>query len=195
MDNYEKIILASSSPFRRELLTRLGLEFSMVSPEINESRLQNESPEEMVTRLARQKAEKIAENQHDVVIIASDQVACLGDNILGKPLTHNRAKAQLREMRGNIVRFITRLHVINSLIDTVESTQVDYLVKFRDYSEDEIERYLRHEMPYQCAGSFKSEKLGISLIEEMTGPDPTALIGLPLIKLSDILRKMGYKIP
>ncbi len=167
----------------------------MVSPEINESRLQNESPEEMVTRLARQKAEKIAENQHDVVIIASDQVACLGDNILGKPLTHNRAKAQLREMRGNIVRFITRLHVINSLIDTVESTQVDYLVKFRDYSEDEIERYLRHEMPYQCAGSFKSEKLGISLIEEMTGPDPTALIGLPLIKLSDILRKMGYKIP
>ncbi|NNE37997.1 MAG: septum formation protein Maf, partial [Gammaproteobacteria bacterium] len=151
MNRSGKIILASSSPFRKELLGRLGLKFSTFSPEIDESPLKNESPADLVTRLARQKAEKIAKNNHDALIIASDQVACLGDDILGKPKTHDRAMAQLGKMRGNTVGFITSLHVIDAEAKRAESTRVEYLVRFRDYSDDEMERYLRTETPYDCA--------------------------------------------
>ncbi len=195
MNNHKKVILASSSPFRRELLARLGLEFSSVSPEIDESPQDNEQPEAMVTRLAQQKAEKIAENNDNAIIIASDQAACLDEEILGKPHTHERAIAQLDKMRGNTVRFVTSLYVMDTRTQKTESRRVVYPVTFRDYNDEEIERYLRVEKPYQCAGSFKSEKLGISLVNDMTGPDPTALIGLPLIELSKILRKFGLQIP
>jgi septum formation protein len=195
VDTNRKIILASSSPFRKELLARLGIDFSTTSPDIDETPLDKEIPDMLVSRLARLKAEKIAEYNKKSIIIASDQVACLGKEILGKPLSYENALIQLRRMRGQTVRFLTSLHVIDGEKNRLESTRVDYQVRFRNYDDAELERYLYKEKPFDCAGSFKSEKLGISLLEEMTGPDPTALIGLPLIELSKILRDMGLNIP
>ncbi len=190
-----KIILASSSPFRRELLQRLDLEFTVISPNIDETPHQGELPEDLVLRLAEQKAEKIAENVEDSIIIASDQVACLGPVILGKPMEHDAAVKQLENMRGKTVIFYTSLYVLDAQSKQYKTSRVDNYVQFREYTDEEIERYLQKELPYHCAGSFKSEKLGISLIKEMSGPDPTALIGLPLMKLSEILREFGLQIP
>jgi septum formation protein len=190
-----KIILASSSPFRRELLQRLNLEFSVISPDIDETPNQGEVPEDLVLRLAEKKAAKIAENTEDSIIIASDQVACLGPVTLGKPMEHDVAVKQLQKMRGKTVIFYTSLFVLDTYSKRHKTTRVDNHVQFRDYTDEEIERYLQKELPYHCAGSFKSEKLGISLIKEISGPDPSALIGLPLIQLSEILREFGLQIP
>ena len=190
-----KIILASSSPFRRELLQRLDLEFTVDSPNIDETPYPGEKPEDLVLRLAEKKAEKIAGNSRDSIIIASDQVACLGPIILGKPMEHGAAVKQLQKMRGKTVLFFTSLYVLDTQSKRYKTSRVDIHVQFRDYTDEEIERYLQKELPYHCAGSFKSEKLGISLIKEISGPDPTALIGLPLIKLAEILREFGLQIP
>jgi len=189
------IILASSSPYRHELMKRLGLPFQHQSPHIIESRINGETPEQMVQRLAKKKAEVVAKNHQYGIVIGSDQVVVLGDEILMKPVTHEKAKSQLNKLSNRCVKFITGLAVINISTQTVQTDLVYYNVHFRELDNDVIERYLELEQPYDCAGSFKSEALGISLISSMEGDDPTALIGLPLIRLCEMLRNEGIQIP
>ncbi len=189
------IILASSSPYRHELMKRLGLSFQHQSPHIIESRINGETPEQMVQRLAKKKAEVVAKNHQYGIVIGSDQVVVLGDEILMKPVTHEKAKSQLNKLSNRCVKFITGLAVINISTQTVQTDLVYYNVHFRELDNDVIERYLELEQPYDCAGSFKSEALGISLISSMEGDDPTALIGLPLIRLCEMLRNEGIQIP
>lgn len=187
------IILASSSPYRRELLAKLGLAFSHESPDIDESPLPGESPEQMVARLALAKAKAIADKHPAALIIASDQVAVLGNRILGKPINHENAVQQLAELSGHEVCFLTSLTLYNSKTQEDQCLVEPFSVKFRNLDSAEIEGYLRQEEPYNCAGSFKSEGLGITLFEKLTGDDPNTLIGLPLIKLAEMLRKEGVK--
>jgi septum formation protein len=146
-------------------------------------------------RLARDKAHAIAITEPEALIIGSDQLACCNDTVLGKPGSHEKATKQLQTMRGQTLLFHTGLCLLNSKTGTESIDCVEYEVQFRHFSDDEIERYLLTELPYNCAGSFKSEQLGISLLESMQGSDPTALIGLPLIKLAQMLRIEGTKIP
>ncbi len=190
-----KLILASSSPYRRELLERLSLGFICESPDIDESAQAGEPAEDMVKRLARQKAEKIAEKYQDAIVIGSDQCLVLNNEILGKPGTHDVAVSQLSRLSGQTVEFLTGLCVINSATEVARTDCISFRVTFRRLSPEEIIRYLDIERPYQCAGSFRSERLGIALLEKMEGTDPTALIGLPLIRLSEMLRAQGIKIP
>ena len=190
-----RLILASSSPFRRELLSRLGLPFTALSPDIDESKLRGESAQDLTGRLAHGKAKCIAERRPRSLVIGSDQVAVMDDCILGKPGHHNAALAQLRAASGKVVCFYTGLCLYDSDSERTQTAVVDYRVHFRTLSEDTIERYLRAEHPYQCAGSFKSEKLGIALCDRLQGDDPTALIGLPLIKLVDMLAQESILIP
>lgn len=187
------IILASSSPYRRELLAKLGLVFTHESPDIDESRLANEDAEQMVARLAKSKAAAIAKNNDAALIIASDQVAVLDKRILGKPHNHANAVKQLSELSGRKVCFLTSLTLLNSKTQQSQCVVEPFVVKFRQLSHQEIEGYLNKEKPYDCAGSFKSEGLGITLFEKLSGDDPNILIGLPLIKLSKMLRKEGVK--
>ena len=191
----QKIILASSSPYRKSLLERLHLPFEAISPDIDESPLPGESAENLVLRLARTKAEEIAKNQVNALIIGSDQVARLGTMILNKPGTRENARKQLKLIRGNTVNFLTGLCVLNTASRNCQAELVNYTVSFRDFNDEEIERYLEIDIPYDCAGSFKSEQMGITLISKMQGDDPNALIGLPLIKLAEMLRQMGLKLP
>ncbi len=188
------IILASSSPFRRELLQRLHLDFDCISPEINESRLPDEQAIDYVTRLAVEKAEKIAANHPQAVVIGSDQCAVLGDSILGKPGNHQAAMQQLRNAQGKTVVFHTGLCVICRDISFQQQAEVPFEVDFRRLDDTQLERYLHTETPYQCAGSFKSEGYGITLFERMRGDDPTALIGLPLISLVGLLEQAGISV-
>jgi len=188
------IILASSSPFRRELLTKLGLPFSFESPDIDESPLPGEQVDEMVARLAQAKAAAIAKHHPAALIIASDQVAVADDHILGKPITHEKAVAQLSKLSGKEVCFLTSLTLLNSQTGHAQTTVEPFVVKFRQLSKSEIEGYLHKEQPYNCAGSFKSEGLGITLFDHLQGDDPNTLIGLPLIKLTEMLRKEGVKL-
>jgi len=146
-------------------------------------------------RLAETKARKIASKRKGTIIIGSDQVAVLGTEILGKPGNHERAREQLNQINGKSIKFITGLSVLNTDNDTVQTDHVRYTIHFRALTDEEIENYLRREQPYHCAGSFKSEKLGISLVSRMEGEDPTALIGLPLIRLGEMLRNEGISIP
>ena len=190
-----RLILASSSPYRRELLERLSLGFVCESPDIDESPLVSESAEDMVKRLARQKAEKIAEKYKDAIVIGSDQCLVLNNEILGKPGSHEAAVLQLAKLSGQTAVFLTGLCVINCATDVARTDCIPFRVTFRRLNPDEITRYLEIEKPYQCAGSFRSERLGIALLEKMEGIDPTALIGLPLIRLSEMLRAQGIKIP
>ncbi len=188
------IILASSSPYRRELLAKLGLEFNHESPDIDESRLPNEDIEQMVARLAKAKAKAVAKNHAAALIIASDQVAVLRQNILGKPHTHDSAVKQLSELSGQEVYFLTSLALFNSKTQQIQTLVEPFVVKFRQLSDQEIEGYLHKEKPYNCAGSFKSEGLGITLFEKLVGDDPNTLIGLPLIRLTDMLREEGVRL-
>jgi len=188
------LILGSSSPFRRELLARLSLPFSVASPDIDESALTNEKPEETALRLAQAKARKIAVSHADALIIGCDQVATLDDIQLGKPITHENAVKQLRMMRGRSVTFHSALCLYNSTTNHMQAEVVPYIVEFRDVSDVQIENYLRIEQPYNCAGSAKSEGLGIALIAAMHGDDPNALIGLPLIKLISMLQNEGIAV-
>lgn len=189
-----KLVLASTSPYRRELLSRLKLPFEVVSPEVDESPLPGESPEQTAYRLAIAKAQAVGEQFPDALIIGSDQVATLEGAQIGKPHTHENATRQLRTMRGKTVTFHTALCLYNSANDNVQARVIPFLVKFRDLSDAEIERYLVKEQPYNCAGSAKSEGLGIALIEKMSGDDPNALIGLPLIALVEMLKNEGVTV-
>tara|TARA_R110002073_G_scaffold229245_6_gene390092 strand:+ start:231 stop:860 length:630 start_codon:yes stop_codon:yes gene_type:complete len=190
----QKIILGSSSIYRQEILQRLQFPFEIVSPEIDETPLSDETPEETASRLAEAKVRTVAENYPDALIIGADQVAVLAGVYLGKPLNHANATKQLRLMRGQEVIFYTALSLFNSRNNHMQTQVVPYYVKFRELSDQQIEHYLNREQPYHCAGSSKSEGLGIILIERMTGDDPNALVGLPLIALVEMLKFEGIEI-
>ena len=189
-----KLILASSSPYRRELLTKLGLQFQSISPEIDESSLINEAPQDTALRLAKLKAKKIAEKYPDALVIGCDQVATLDGIQLGKPISHENAVQQLQHQQGRTVIFYSALCLFNPIRNHMQSEVVPYEVKFRKLNDAQIENYLQIEKPYNCAGSAKSEGLGIALIEEMTVSDPNSLIGLPLIKLITMLNNENINI-
>lgn len=191
---HANLILASSSVYRRELLTRLQLPFNCVTPDVDESALAHELPQETALRLAQVKARKVALDNPNALIIGCDQVATLDNIQLGKPLTHDNATRQLRLMRGREVVFHSALCLYNPLTLEMQAEVVPYVVTFRDLSDAQIESYLIKEQPYQCAGSAKSEGLGIAIIEKMTGDDPNALIGLPLIKLVSMLFNEGVNV-
>lgn len=190
----QPLILASSSPYRRELLERLQLPFKVLSPDIDETPLAGERPEQTALRLAQAKARKIAATNPDALIIGCDQVATLDGLQLGKPLTHENAVRQLTLMRGRSVIFHSALCLYNAANQQMQADVVPYTVTFRDLSDAQIENYLRKEQPYHCAGSAKSEGLGIAIIAAMLGDDPNALIGLPLIRLIDMLNSQGVAI-
>lgn len=187
----QPIVLASTSPYRKLLLQRLGLPFETAAPDVEEQPQPGESAEALVTRLSVAKARAVAQRYPDALIIGSDQAAVLGTQILGKPGDHARAAAQLQAASGKAVTFLTGLCVLNSASGRQTVAVIPYTVFFRPLSDAQIEHYLRHERPYDCAGSFKSEGLGISLFERMAGDDPTSLIGLPLIELTSMLASHG----
>ncbi|MDP2829193.1 MAG: Maf family nucleotide pyrophosphatase [Sulfuricellaceae bacterium] len=189
-----KLVLASTSPYRRELLARLKIPFETFSPDVDETPFPDETPEQTATRLAEAKARKAGEAYPDALIIGSDQVATLDGDQIGKPHTHENATRQLRTMRGRSVVFNTALTLFNSRTGKVQNRLIPFTVSFRDLSDELIERYLAKEQPYNCAGSAKSEGLGIALIAKMEGDDPNALIGLPLIALIDMLNNESFPI-
>lgn len=194
VDSERPLVLASSSPYRKQLLERLGLAFSTVSPDIDETALPGETPDALVERLAEQKARAVGE-LHQGLIIGSDQVATIDDDILGKPGNHEQAVAQLTRLSGNRVTFHTGLCLLDTAHHEAQLDVVPFTVQFRELSAAQIERYLHAEQPYNCAGSFKSEGLGITLFEKMLGDDPTALVGLPLVKLTEMLSRAGIDLP
>lgn len=186
-----RLILGSTSAYRRELLSRLRLPFDVISPHVDETPLAGELPGTLALRLAKAKAQAVAARHPQAVVIGSDQVADLNGEPLGKPGDHARATGQLQRMRGKTVIFHTAVSVV--CVETGFS-QIDVAavkVKFRDLADEEIERYLRAETPYDCAGSAKSEGLGIALLESIRSDDPTALVGLPLIRTCQMLRAAG----
>lgn len=189
------LLLASSSTYRRELLGRLRLPFEWQAPNIDETRHSGESAESLVCRLAQEKAQALANSHTNHLIIGSDQVAVLGERIVGKPHNFSRARQQLRDASGHSVRFLTGLALLNTAKARLQVDCVAFTVHFRNLDDARIERYLRAEEPYDCAGSFKAEGLGISLFRTTEGSDPTSLIGLPLIRLVDMLLTEGVQIP
>lgn len=193
--NHTKIILASGSAYRRELLGRLGLPFECWSPEVDESALPSEPPRATAVRLARVKAEAGARRHPEAWIIGSDQVADLDGEPLGKPGSLDNARRQLRRASGHTVLFHTALCVSNARLQRRHERLVTTDVAFRRLTDAEIERYLAREPAIDCAGSAKSEGLGISLLSRLGGDDPTALVGLPLIALAAILRAEGFDVP
>lgn len=189
------LLLASSSPYRRELLTRLRLPFICSSPDIDESHRPDESAIELVKRLAREKAQALSSGHPAHLIIGSDQVAVLGERIIGKPHTFEKAREQLLASSGASVTFLTGLALLNSETGACQIDCIPFTVHMRTLDVDRIERYLRAEEPYDCAGSFKAEGLGVSLFQSTEGPDATSLIGLPLIRLIDMLLVESVQIP
>jgi len=190
-----RLILGSTSRYRRELLGRLHLPFDVVAPEVDETPSPGERPESLARRLALAKARAVARRHPDAVVIGSDQVADLDGEPLGKPGDHTRATEQLRRMRGRTVVFQTALAVV-CLADGYEAQDLAPVrMQFRDLSDEEIERYLRLEQPYDCAGSARSEALGIALLDAIDSDDPTALVGLPLIRTCRLLRAAGVQVP
>ena len=194
MKSAPQLVLASTSKYRRELLTRLGLPFEVASPQVDETALPNEAPQDTARRLAEAKARAVAARFPQALVIGSDQVAVLDDIPLGKPGNHATALRQLRAMRGKEVVFHTALCLCNAASGQVQTRIVPFYVRFRDYSDAQIERYLQREQPYDCAGSARCEGLGIALIAEMRGDDPNALIGLPLIALTEMLAAQGVSV-
>jgi MAF protein len=188
------LVLASTSIYRQELLKRLGLPFVIAAPNVDESRRSDESPQQLVQRLAEAKARAVAPQHPNALIIGSDQVATVEDRTLGKPGGHEQAVAQLRLASGKRLQFLTGLCLLNSLSGAAQVAAVPFTVVFRPLSDRQIENYLRREQPYHCAGSFKSEALGIALCERFEGDDPNALIGLPLIRLIDMLHQEGVDV-
>jgi septum formation protein len=189
-----KLILASSSPYRRALLARLKIPFEAVSPDVDETAHGGETPEQRVERLAREKAPKVAAAHPDALVIGSDQVAVYNGKIVGKPHGHDKAVAQLREASGRAVMLYTGLVLLNAVTGKEQCEVIPYRVTFRKLTDEQIESYLRKEQPYSCAGSVKSEGLGIALLEKLEGDDPNTLIGLPLIRLVRMLENEGVKI-
>ncbi len=194
MNDNPSLVLASTSPYRRELLQRLGIPFTTAAPDVDESPLPGETPAELVRRLSESKARAVGKTRAGL-IIGSDQVATTGDDILGKPGNHERAVEQLQQLAGSTVTFHTGLCLLDTAKNTLQLDVIPFSVEFRQLSAAQIERYLRREQPYNCAGSFKSESLGITLFTRMRGDDPTALIGLPLIRLTDMLAVAGITLP
>ena len=182
-----QLVLASTSPFCRELLARLGLPFETANPDTDEAALDGETPTATALRLSEAKARAVAARHPEALIIGSDQVACLDGQVFGKPGNHENAVKQLKAMRGRTVNFFTGLCLLNAKTGKAHLRGVPTLVTFRNLSDAAIESYLRKEQPYNCAGSAKSEGLGIAVIAKMAGEDPNALIGLPLIALCDLL--------
>ena len=189
-----ELVLASTSPFRKALLERLGLPFATARPETDETRHSGETAQELVGRLSEEKARAVIGQFPNALIIGSDQVAVLGEDILGKPGTHERAVEQLSAAAGKEVLFLTGLCLLNAQTGETQVEVVPFSVKFRPLNATQIEHYLRREQPYNCAGSFKSEGLGIALFERMTGDDPNTLIGLPLIRLIAMLNNEGVDV-
>lgn len=183
------LILGSTSPYRRQLMERLQYPFATAAPDIDETRRMGESARDMVLRLSLQKAQKVAEQHPDALIIGSDQCAVLNEQVIGKPGTHENAVQQLQNSSGETVYFLTGLCLYDSHDGSYQLDVVPFQVDFRELTKGEIDRYLRKDQPYNCAGSFRSESLGITLFKRMTGDDPTALMGLPLIRLSEMLRQ------
>ena len=192
--NQPEVILASSSPFRRELLSRLNFPFRSISPDIDESTQPDEQAIAYVKRLSQQKAAHIAQDHPSALVIGSDQCAYLDGQILGKPGNHKNAHQQLRNAAGKEVIFYTGLCVqqTNKGFEAVDC--IEFRVGFRELSNAQIDHYLQVEEPYNCAGSFKSEGYGISLFSYMSGTDPTALVGLPLIRLTAMLEQAGFQV-
>ncbi len=189
------IVLASTSPYRQELLARLGLPFTVDNPQTDETPLPSEKPEALALRLSEAKARAVAQRHPGALIIGSDQVATVDGEIYGKPGDHARAVAQLRALSGKTVNFFTGLCLLDTRTDTADVRGIATLVTFRPLDDGEIERYLAREPAYNCAGSAKSEGLGISLLSRLHGDDPNALVGLPLIALCDQLRRAGIAVP
>lgn len=189
------LILGSTSRYRRELLGRLRLPFDVAAPDVDETPLTGEAPRDLALRLALAKARAVAALHPQAVVIGSDQVADLAGEPLGKPGHHERAIAQLRRMRGQTVIFQTAVAVICQASGFEQVELAEVRVRFRDLDDAEIERYLRAEEPYDCAGSAKSEGLGIALLDAIESDDPTALIGLPLIRTCRMLRAAGLVLP
>lgn len=188
------LVLGSTSPYRRELLSRLRLPFITVSPKVDETPWPGESPSSLAQRLALAKARAVAALHPEAVVIGSDQVADLQGTPLGKPGDHARATRQLQQMRGQAVLFHTAVAVVCADSGFAQQAMAEVRVRFRSLSDDEIEAYLRAETPYDCAGSAKSEGLGIALLSAIESDDPTALIGLPLIRTCQLLREAGVRL-
>nr|WP_316640608.1 Maf family nucleotide pyrophosphatase [uncultured Roseateles sp.] len=191
MQTRPALILGSTSRYRRELLERLRLPFMVAAPDVDETPLPEETPVALARRLALAKARAVAALHPQAIVIGSDQVADLNGQSLGKPGTHERAVAQLRAMRGQAVVFQTAVAVVCQATGFEAQDLAPVTVRFRDLSDAEIEAYLRAEEPYDCAGSAKSEALGIALVSAMESDDPTALVGLPLIRVCTMLRAAG----
>ena len=189
-----RLILGSTSRYRRELLSRLQVPFDVVSPEVDETPQTHETPSALACRLALAKAHAVAQQHPEAVVIGSDQVADLNGEPLGKPGTHERAVLQLQRMRGQTVVFQTAVAVVCHARQFEQTELAQIRVRFRDLSDAEIENYLRLEEPYDCAGSAKSEGLGIALLEAIDNDDPTALIGLPMIRTARLLRAAGISL-
>ena len=188
------LILASSSPFRRELLSRLNVEFECYAADIDESQRADEPADRYVLRLAAEKAAKIADLYPGSVVIGSDQCALLDGQILGKPGNHENAMRQLKQAQGKTVTFYTGLCVIDRSLEFRSTDLVLYEVDFRSLSDQQLDHYLQVETPYNCAGSFKSEGYGVCLFDAMRGDDPSALIGLPLIRLISMLEEANFSV-
>ncbi|RAU47207.1 septum formation inhibitor Maf [Pseudocitrobacter sp. RIT415] len=187
-----EIILASTSPYRRLLLEKLGIPFTCAAPEVDEIPLPAETPRHLVLRLAQAKAQALAERFPHHLIIGSDQVCVLDGEITGKPHTEENARKQLKKASGNIVTFYTGLALYNSVNGQLQTECEPFDVHFRHLTEQEINHYVQKESPLNCAGSFKSEGLGIALFERLEGRDPNTLVGLPLIALCQMLRREGF---
>ncbi len=194
MSNTPTLVLASTSRYRKMVLEKLCIPFETVHPETDETPLHNENAHDLVKRLSELKASAVIGKYDNALIIGSDQVAVLNQTILGKPGTHERAREQLKSLSGHIVTFYTGLCLLNSTTKKFQSEVIEYGVKFRLLSDAEIESYLIQDKPYDSAGSFKSEGLGIALFESISGEDPNALIGLPLIKLISMLKKEHFQV-
>lgn len=190
-----RLVLASTSTYRRQLLERLGIPFTVAASNVDEEPLPGESAVDLVQRLARAKAEAVARRHTNSLVVGSDQLALCGRDVLGKPGSGERAIAQLKSLSSQRVVFHTAVHVIN----TAETTNLGHVdlttVHFRQLNEDEIKRYVARDKPYDCAGGFKVESLGVALFNRIESQDPTALIGLPLIWLASALRKNGFELP
>lgn len=191
----QPLVLASSSRYRRQLLARLQLPFDTVAPDVNEHLVSGEAPHELALRLARSKAQAVQAMFPTALIIGCDQVAVVDGTLLSKPGTHERAVRQLRLMRGKAVSFFTALCLLNASTARIQSELVTVIVHMRELSDAQIERYLKTEQPYDCAGSARIEGLGITLVNRLEGEDPNALIGLPLISLCNMLRNEGMELP
>ncbi|MEH6568791.1 MAG: nucleoside triphosphate pyrophosphatase [Halioglobus sp.] len=185
------LILASTSPYRRELLQRLDVPFQCISPNVDEAALPGEQPQELARRLALKKAQAVSPQYPGSLVIGSDQVAALDGRLLGKPGTHGAAREQLRNCSGREVLFFTGVALVCARSRLVSTHVEPFKVRFRNLQEAQIENYLRREEPYDCAGSFKCEGLGIVLFEQLSGNDPTSLQGLPLIALTTMLKNSG----